>query len=146
MTEKLDDLTINTWAQLIRTSQRFVDAAEAALKQAGLPPLGWYDVLLELHRGEASGLRQFEIGEKVLLSKHNLSRLIDRLQQQQLVERYVCEEDGRGNRVQITAQGKALLRKVWPVYQEVIRAHVQDRLSAAERKQLAALLEKLAGN
>ena len=144
MTEKPDDLTIQAWAQLIRTSQRFVDAAETALKQAGLPPLGWYDVLLELYRGDAAGLRQFEIGEKVLLSKHNLSRLIDRLQQQQLVQRYVCEEDGRGNTVQITAQGKALLKKMWPVYQGVIKAHVQDRLSAAEQKQLVALLQKLA--
>ena len=45
------------------------------------------------------GLRQFEIGAAVLLSKYNVSRLLDRLEKEKLLERYVCEEDGRGAHV-----------------------------------------------
>lgn len=143
MTTKPSKLAISTWAQLLRTSQRFTDQVEAALKHAQLPMLGWYDILLELHRAGSDGLRQFELGEKLLLAKHNLSRRIDKLQQEGLAERYLCESDGRGNVIAITDEGKKLLAKMWPVYAAQIEVLFEENLSGAEQQQLSALLEKL---
>ena len=68
------------WVLLVRAQQILLGRVETRLKEAGLPPLSWYDVLLELGRDPESDLRQYEIGERVLLNKHNLSRLIDRLE------------------------------------------------------------------
>ena len=96
------ETTVTAWARLMRAQQSLLARVEADLKKSGLPPLRWYDVLLELNRAGSTGLRQYELGAQLLLSKYNLSRLIDRLQKERLVDRQACAEDGRGARVRIT--------------------------------------------
>jgi len=140
---KLDEISITAWARLVRAQQVLLERVEADLKQGGLPLLRWYDVLLELHRAGSSGLRQFEIGAAVLLSKYNVSRLLDRLEKEKLLERYVCEEDGRGARVQITDAGRDLVKRMWPVYSAAITEHFAQHFTKTELKQLAMLLGRL---
>ena len=100
-------------------------------------------MLLELHREKDTGLRQFELGEKILLNKHNLSRLIDRLEKDQLVGRYACEEDGRGNRIKITDKGEKMLKQVWPVYGESIQESFGVKLSGKDIAELSRVLSTL---
>jgi len=47
MTEKATPSpeAITAWARLMRVSRQLVENAEDALKESGLPPLAWYDVL-----------------------------------------------------------------------------------------------------
>lgn len=137
---------ITAWARLVRAHTRLMDTIEHELKAASLPPLTWYDVLLELHRAGDCGLRQFEIADHVLLSKYNLSRLLDRLEREGLVQRQACPEDGRGNVVEITPRGVDMLRRIWPVYGAAIRASVQARLTAEELETLGRLLARLGGD
>ena len=61
-----DETTLNAWVLLHRTHRKLQESVESALKAGKLPPLDWYDVLLELHRAGNAGLRQFEIGDKVV--------------------------------------------------------------------------------
>ncbi len=145
MEPKPDAITLTAWARLVRTQQVLLERVEADLKQASLPPLRWYDVLLELRRAGAGGLRQFEIGAAVLLNKHNLSRLLDRLEAEGLLQRHVCEEDGRGARVRITAAGRDLLKRMWPVYGGAIAAHFEQYFNDKELRQLAAMLGRIPG-
>jgi len=105
--------------------------------------LDWYDVLLELRRDKSLGLRQYEIGDKVLLNKHNLSRLLDRLESRQLVERRACAEDGRGNRITITADGERLLRRLWGVYSHALQAHFGTKITTGDAAELARILAKV---
>ena len=140
-----DRVTIQAWARLVRAQRLLLERIEADVKGAGLPPLPWYDVLLELHRAGPTGLRQYEIGEAVLLSKYNVSRLLDRLETERLLARYVCEEDGRGAQVMITSKGNELLKHMWAVYGESLTKHFSRYLSKAEQKQLATLLARLPG-
>ncbi len=135
--------TITAWARLLRTQSQWQAEVHKALKAADLPPLAWYDVLLELHRVGDAGLRQYQIGEQTLLTKHNLSRLLDRLEDEALVTRRECPEDGRGNVVLITAAGRRLLKKMWPVYGRVIREQLEEKLTEQEIATLATLLGKL---
>ncbi len=140
-----DQVTIQAWARLVRAQQLLLERVEADLKAAGLPPLRWYDVLLELHRTGQAGLRQFEIGEAVLLSKYNVSRLLDRLENEGLLARYVCEEDGRGAQVLITEKGDDLLKRMWAVYGVAVTERFSQYLNKAELKKLATLLGQLPG-
>ena len=141
---KLGEAVLPVWRDWLRVHKQVVDAVEARLKAAGLPPLGWYDVLIEL-RGCRSGLRQYEIGERMLLSKHNLSRLLDRLEHQGLVRRNTCPEDARGSVVSFTEAGQKLLRRMWPVYEAAIDEHFARRLNQRELASLSALNRKLSG-
>lgn len=135
--------TIQAWIKLHRAHRRLLEDVEQSLKSGGLPPLDWYDVLLELHREKIRGLRQFQIGEKILLNKHNLSRLIDRLEKHQLLGRHACTEDGRGNRIKITAKGEQMLKQVWPVYGQAIEKDFGSKLNGGELLELSRLLSKL---
>ncbi|MCF6289285.1 MAG: MarR family winged helix-turn-helix transcriptional regulator [Proteobacteria bacterium] len=137
--------TIRAWIQLHRAHRLLLEKVENSLKLEGLPPLGWYDVLLELYREKSLGLRQYEIGEKILLNKHNLSRLIDRLENKQLVERHMCTEDGRGNLVKITNKGKKVLKQVWPVYGQSIKENFGAKLNSTELIELSRILSQVLG-
>lgn len=131
------------WAKFMRVSQAVLAAVEADLKAAGLPPLGWYDVLLELRRVAPEGLRQFEIKDRVLLAQYNLSRLIDRLDRAGYVRRSPCPEDGRAQVIRLTEKGRALIDAMWPTYRAAIDRHFLDRLDQSEGDALEMLLEKL---
>ena len=135
---------IVAWARLVRACNRLLEAVEGALKAAKLPPLSWYDVLYELYQAREEGLRQFEIGARTLMSKYNLSRLLDRLEGEGLVRRRACREDGRGNLVHITQSGIELLREMWPVYALVLEAELEAVLSPREVSTLGRILGKLA--
>ena len=143
MNKMPDETTIQAWILLHRAHRKLQEDVESSLKARDLPPLDWYDLLLELHRAGDSGLRQYEIGEKVLLNKHNLSRLIDRLEKKQLVGRFACAEDGRGNQIRITAAGKRLLQSMWPSYGQAIQSRLGDKLSSGDIKTMARVLGSL---
>jgi len=143
MSNEPTEKTVQAWIQLHRTHQQLLETVEKSLKSKGLPPLDWYDVLLELHREKSTGLRQYEIGEKILLNKHNLSRLIDRLEKKQLLARHACAEDGRGNRIKITAKGEKLLKQVWPVYSQSIQDDFGAKLKSDEVIELSRILNKV---
>lgn len=131
------------WARLHRAGRRMLEHAQAALRAAELPPLSWYDILLELRWAPDGRLRQFEVGERVLLPKHNLSRLLDRLEHEKLVRRLPCTEDRRGAHVEITPGGRQLLRRMWPVYRRAIHEAMESRLEERQIHQLAKLLAAL---
>ncbi len=142
MNRKPSRQTRRAWIELHRAHRLLLERVESALKRAGLPPLDWYDVLLELER-DGEGLRQYQLGERVLLSKHNLSRLIDRLEQNGLVRREACAEDGRGNLIRITAAGEETLARMWPVYGDAIEATFGARLAGDEAVELSRVLGKV---
>ena len=128
------------WTLLIRAQQVLLDRVENVLKEADLVPLSWYDVLLELSRDTDSGLRQYEIGERILLNKHNLSRLIDRLESNGLVKRQACNVDGRGNIIKITKKGLQLKQEMWPVYAKAIQKLIAEPLTVTQIQVLAEIM------
>ena len=89
---------------------------ESALKAADLPPLAWYEALVELDRAGACGVRPFTLEETLQLPQYGLSRLLARMEVAGLVLRGTCPGDGRGQIVAITDAGREMQRRMWPVY------------------------------
>jgi DNA-binding MarR family transcriptional regulator len=141
--KKLTDAEVGAWAGTVRAGGLVQERVEAALKARGLPPLAWYDVLLELNREPEGRLRLNEIGGRALLSKSNVSRLIDRLEAKGMVTREVCEDDARGAFAVITPEGRALMKRMWPVYHDTLRACFFDHLDGRETAGLAKLMRRL---
>jgi DNA-binding MarR family transcriptional regulator len=100
-------------------------------------------VLLELSRTENGRLRPLELEHRTLLAQYNASRLIDRMEKAGLVERLPHPEDGRGQLVAITGEGRAMQKRIWRVYGPAIAKHVGEKLRPAETVELARLLQKL---
>ncbi len=86
------------------------------LEEAGLPPLPWYDVLAALRDAPERRLRQVDLAERVLLSNSGISRLVDRMSADAVLERVACASDRRSYWVQLTDRGAELLERMWPVY------------------------------
>lgn len=143
MTGELSEKQVQAWARLVWASEAVAGAIEADLKEADFPPLGWYDVLLELERADKGELRPSEIAEATLFTRYNVTRLVDRLQKKNLVERVSCPEDARGAVVRITEEGRHLRAQMWPAYRDAIQRHFAEKLDEEDAAQLSELLGKL---
>lgn len=85
---------------------------------------------------------QKAIGEKLLKSGGNITLVVDNLEKRGLVARVRNPEDRRFITVDLTAEGRALIERVFPEHvQRIVEAF--RGLSAEEQDQLGALCKKL---
>lgn len=129
------------WVALQRFGPAVLDRVEGELQAAGFPALEWYSVLWAIERG--GPLRQRDLAGHMLIARYSISRLIDRMEEDGVVERRACAEDARGQMVHVTAKGLKLRKAMWAVYGKAMREALAP-LSEREALQLAALLSKLA--
>ncbi|MFZ1493837.1 MAG: MarR family transcriptional regulator [Candidatus Competibacter denitrificans] len=134
------------WACLLRTHKILLEKVQKALSDAGLPPLEWYDLLLELDLTEEKRLRLFDLGERIVLSRSNLTRLCDRLEKEGLISREQCSEDRRGLYAMLSKKGSALRKQIWPVYRQAMEEYFAAHLTQEEARLLADLLLKARGS
>jgi len=144
--KSLESAKGSVWALFLTAHATLVEEIEGRLARQDLPPLGWYDVLWALERADEQRLRMNELATQVVLSRSNLTRLVDRLEQAGLVERQRSEDDRRGAYAVLTAAGKAMRKRMWPTYQNAIRELFEEGINETEAatmgKALRSLLER----
>ncbi len=118
---RIPQADLETWRAFLGAHARVIQRIEAALKEEGLPPLGWYDVLWPLFQAPDRRLRMKELAEEVVLSRTGLVRLVDRIEKAGLLRREAVPGDGRGAYAVLTKRGEDTLRKMWPTYARCIR-------------------------
>jgi DNA-binding MarR family transcriptional regulator len=133
---------VTAWRALLMAHSRAVRAIEADLEALGSIPLGWYDVLLEL-QAAPHGLRMQDLGERVVLSRTRVSRLVDELEAAGLVMRRPDPSDGRATIASITAAGRQAFRATAPVYLAKIDEHFNRHLNVRERGVIAKALTRV---
>ena len=131
------------WRALITAHAAAIERIERELSEAGLPPLGWYDVLLELWRAPGCRLRMHELARAVVLSRSGLTRLVDRLEKAGLLRREPARENGRGSSAVLTDEGARMREKMWPVYAEGITKHFGAHISDEEAEVLTRALGRV---
>lgn len=141
----LDRARVVAWRALITANALVLEKIERSLVEAGLPPLGWYDVLLELSGASDGRLRMHELARAVVLSRSGLTRLVDRLERAGLLRREPDPADRRGSYATITKDGRAMLRRMWPVYAAGIAEHFGEHLTDEEARIIATVLGRVAG-
>lgn len=105
---------------------------------------GEFDVLATLRRsGAPFALRPTELYRAMMISSGGLTDRLDRLAAKGLVRRRESEEDKRSLLVELTAKGRACIEAAFREDMAVENELVAG-LTAAERNELARLLEKLA--
>jgi DNA-binding MarR family transcriptional regulator len=131
------------WRAFITAYGVAMERIERELVEAGLPPLGWYDVLLELSAASGGRLRMHELAEAVVLSRSGLSRLVDRLERASLIRREPDPADRRGSFAVLTDEGRRTLKEMWPVYARGIAEHFGRYLSDEEARVLTGALRRV---
>ena len=120
-------------ADVARTMRTYVDQRA---REHGMTRAQW-GALARLERQE--GMTQAEMAEALEVQPISLLRLIDRLCQQNLMERRPHPRDRRANRLYLTDKGRATLTRLAPLSKEV----TGDILAAMPEKDVAELLRAL---
>lgn len=135
---------LSVWRTLLRVQAQVSRQLQSDLLAEHDLALGSYDVLLHLAGSPDGRLRMNDLADRVLLSRSGLTRLVDRLQREGLVERESCSSDARGLFAVLTPAGHERLTNATPTHQEGVREHVLSKLNREELGQLGAILDKLA--
>ncbi|WP_433761650.1 MarR family winged helix-turn-helix transcriptional regulator [Nocardia sp. CA-135398] len=133
----------SAWSALLRVHANLVPRLDAELRRDFALPLAWYDVLLELDGVEP--LRMTDLGERVVLSRTRVSRLVTEMAAAGLVARESNPDDGRSAFVAITDAGRERLHAAAPGYLAGIERCFADKLDPDELHALAATLAKVLG-
>ena len=89
--------------------------------------IGKLNILIAIkHHGGTDGLRQVKIGEHLILTPSNMTKMIDKLEKEELVARFALEGDRRVNMIQLTKRGNKLLDEVWDGYIDKLKNAVKD--------------------
>ena len=119
---------LDTWRAFLNAHAHVTRRIGRELAEAGLPDLGWYDLLWTLYRAPERRLRVNELAREVVLSPTAMSRFVDRAERAGVVRREADLQDRRALQVALTDAGVALLRKMWPVYERGIEEHFAAHL------------------
>jgi MarR family transcriptional regulator, 2-MHQ and catechol-resistance regulon repressor len=115
----------------------------AVLKPYNLSVVKFNILIVVKHVGGPDGITQEAIGEKLVVSASNMSRLIDSLEKEGLITRETNPENRREKFVRILKKGSDLLEAAWPSY-EARATELADLLDPNDQAVLSNLLVKWA--
>ncbi|MDT0473085.1 MarR family transcriptional regulator [Streptomyces sp. DSM 41014] len=116
--KKAEQALVDQWRDILALHARTQCELDRVLHRHGLCASDFE--VMDVLASHSCGFRVQEISERVHLSQSALSRLIARLEGDDLVARAMCQEDRRGVRVTLTGKGRALHGEVLPVQRAVL--------------------------
>jgi DNA-binding MarR family transcriptional regulator len=142
---KLTDTELRAWQALLHAHHDLTRKLDDELRAEHGLSFGSYDVLLRLARAPGHALRMTELAERVMLSPSGLTRLVDQLSDEGLVQRKRVEQDARVVLARLTDQGRQVLRHAATTHLRGIRQHFTGRLSEQQLRNVASALEAVTG-
>ena len=139
----LDEQDLRAWRGMLRVHAALTRALDAQLQEEHGLGVSSYEVLMFV--GDAGGqrLRMSEIADRVLLSRSGLTRLVDRLVRDGLLERSACADDARGAFAELTAAGRTRLDAARATHLEGVRRFYLDHLTDDDRRRLGDVWDRV---
>lgn len=133
------------WRSLLRAHACLAKRIDAELEREHGLPMTSYEVLHRLDDAGAGGrLRMCDLAEQAQLSRSGLTRLVDRLERDGLLERCSCEHDARGSYACLTQLGRERLVQARTTHLAVVREQFFSRFSELELGALADMWDRIA--
>ena len=129
--------------KLIGAHNTLVRELSAALVASHGLTVNDYGCLLLLSRAGELGMRRIDLATQLQLSPSGITRLLDRLEDQGLVEKGQCATDARVSYAILTEDGLTKLREASPGHIDDIESRMGAALTEDEMKTLAELLGRL---
>jgi DNA-binding MarR family transcriptional regulator len=143
MPETRTKLAAQAWGSLLQVHAALVPDLDRHLRKATGLPLAWYDVLLELSAAREHRLTMSQLGERAVLSRSRVSRVVDDLVAAGLVRREAHPDDARSAHAVITAAGLARFHEAAPVYVSGIDEQFAGALTVGDLQHLRRLLQRV---
>ncbi|WP_454639886.1 MarR family winged helix-turn-helix transcriptional regulator [Bacillus mycoides] len=129
-------LGVLLWFRLSRFYNRSIRETNQHLKKWNVSA-AQFDVLVQI--GGNDRLTQQELGNKLFVTKGNVTQLLNKMEQLDWIQR---EQEGTTKYISLTEKGKVLYEEI-VLPQETFQAEQFDKLNREEQKQLLELLKKL---
>lgn len=142
--ELLTGLELAAWRGMLRAHAKVTRRLDEELRVRHGLSLGAYEVLMLVGTTPRRRLRISELSQETLLSVSGMSRMVDRLAREGLVEREACADDRRGAEVVLTPAGRARLRAARATHLGGVRAEFLERFDDGELAAMARLWERIA--
>ncbi|WP_067870573.1 MarR family winged helix-turn-helix transcriptional regulator [Nocardia vermiculata] len=120
------------WRAFMDGHQRLMVELNRQLEADADLSLSEYRILVMLSEATAGSLRMSDLADGVLSSRSRLTHQIRRMEDQGMVRRTSCEEDGRGVRAHVTDEGMRRLRAAAPGHAAAVRRYFLDLVSPQE--------------
>lgn len=132
------DARLAPWRAFLLAHTRVFRRLDEELRAEHDLTVGEYDALLTIAQSPERRIRMRQLADQVILSKSGVTRLIDRLVDDGLVERSACLADARGAEAVLTERGLVRLRAASKTHLRGIHEHFlavlgSDDLGVIER-------------
>jgi len=127
----------------MRAHATIVRELDAELRAAHALGLTSYEVLLQVSLAEGASVQMSELADAVMLSRSGLTRLVERLERDGLMERRRGSRDPRQTFAAITPGGLEKLNEATPTHLAGVRRHFLGHLGKKQGKGLVGLWEAL---
>jgi DNA-binding MarR family transcriptional regulator len=142
-TTELTEVEVAAWRGFLRVHAALLKHLDAELDAAHDLPLSSYEVLTVLRYAPGGKLRMADLADQALLSRSGMTRLVDRLERQGLLERCTCHDDARGCYAVLTDGGRSVLDRARPTHLEGVRQRFLAHLDADDLERLSALWARI---
>ncbi len=136
---------LRAWLQLLKCSKRVEQVMNDQFRTGYDCSLSRFDVLAQLAHAGAGGLSTKTLAQRLVASKGNITRLIDRMESDGLLRRTPCKQDRRVSHIDMTPAGETLFQAMARDH-EGWTARLFGVLSSEELDTLAALLDRVRDN
>ena len=137
-----DQRGFGAWRALLRAHASLMRELSTELAMKTRLPLGDFDVLAQLALAGGE-LRMSELVARTFSSRSAMSRRVDRLVDEGLVQRTSSEADGRGVVIAVTETGMARLGESVPIHLKGVSKLFMERLDDEELAVLERALDKV---
>jgi len=134
---------VTAWLRLLRGSAAARRLLDAGLQTAHGLTVVEYEALLLLSQAEEQAMRRVDLARELGLTASGVTRLLDRLEEEQLVAKGLCSSDARVTYAVLTDAGARRLEAASCSHEGSVRALFEERYSAEELETLASLLGRL---
>lgn len=138
-----DGPALALWQALVAAHASLVERLDPEASDCAVIGTDTIAVLLPLSLAPDHRLRMHELADRSHLTRSGLTRRVDRLVADGLVERETCEADRRGSYTHLTDAGARELALALPHHVAAVERHLSARLSRAEVATLTTLLARL---
>lgn len=114
------------------------------LRPFGLTPAKFNALMVIKHQGKEKGLSQVGIGKSLIVTASNITRLLDKLDKEDYIERLSQVGDRRVHLVRISRKGSELLDRSWPGYHDKI-IELASVINKQDLTRISSLLLKWTG-
>jgi DNA-binding MarR family transcriptional regulator len=142
--ETLTEGERRAWRGLLRAHACLAKRLDAELEREHGLPMSSYEVLHHLDDAIDGRMRMRDLADQAQLSRSGLTRLVDRLERDRLLERCSCQHDARGSYACLTDDGRERLQAARRTHLGVVREHFFSRFDEDELGVLADMWERIA--